>query len=697
MKILCLITGLGKFFLLLVHLYFSHTSVQALGFEAAVRAPDVEQLAQFPEIGWFRISPDGKILIAIESSGDSRNILVWKMKDLAAKPTVIGSDHMQIQSAEFLKNDMLAVKLLQPFDHRFLGSLEKTFVSKLFVTDLEGKKWLDPMANASIVRDDTSKLLSFLTEPTIVSMMPNDPDHVILQYGLLADKGLYRYSLRSGVATRIMYLSDKDIEVKVSATGTPWAKTRLGKDGDGGFIAIDFRTPEGHWDEHFRNYIKDHNEINVIAQGAKPDSAIIKSNVNQELTSIYTYDIRAKKIVAKLYEHDFFNAIGLGKLGNRDEADNERSGDDKSTDFDYYKYEGPYGADMHVENAELAAAIQTLVRALGIKQTTQQVMSVSGARQGELLMLDGVNVSLAGVVKGEATYLFIVSGAAYPPEYYLLKDNKILLLGKAYPAIDRAALGTTRFLYYRARDGFMIPAYLSVPNEKLCGSGPYSAVVHPHGGPWARDHMDFDSSNWVNMMVSQCRVVLRPQFRGSLGWGRTLWQAGDAEWGKKMQDDKDDGAKWLITEKYADPARIAIFGFSYGGYAAFVAAIRPNGLYKCAIAGAGVSDIEKIMVSFYLNPIFRERQEETIKGLNPVAQADKIKIPIMVYTGDRDTTVPPQQSEMFVNRAKAAGKPVQYHVIKDFAHGPAWKRENAIEHLALISNYLKRGCGSGGL
>jgi dipeptidyl aminopeptidase/acylaminoacyl peptidase len=164
-----------------------------------------------------------------------------------------------------------------------------------------------------------------------------------------------------------------------------------------------------------------------------------------------------------------------------------------------------------------------------------------------------------------------------------------------------------------------------------------------------------------------------------------------------MQDDKDDGAKWLVSEKLADPRRMAMFGFSYGGYAAFAAAVRTNDLYKCAIAGAGVSDIERIWAKFYTNPFFKERQEPTVRGLSPLTQADKIKIPIMVYHGDRDQTVPLNQSQLFVDRAKSAGKPVEYHVLKDYGHGPAWTRQTMTQQLSLISDYLKTGCGGGGL
>ena len=293
--------------------------------------------------------------------------------------------------------------------------------------------------------------------------------------------------------------------------------------------------------------------------------------------------------------------------------------------------------------------------------------------------------------------LVATSGPSNPPEYHLLHDGKLTLLAKTYPQIQPAALGTTRLVYYKARDGLDIPAFLTTPSTELCGAGPWKAVVHPHGGPWARDGMDFDGSMWVPLMASRCMAVLRPQFRGSADWGRKLWMAGDAEWGQKMQDDKDDGAQWMIDQKIAQPGHIAMFGFSYGGYSAFAASVRPNGLYKCAIAGAGVSDIKKIWSRFYTNPFFRQAQAPTVAGLNPVDKAGEMKIPLMVYHGDRDRTVPIEQSEWFVNKARGSGQPVEFHAIADYAHGPAWTRAIMGDQLRLIDDYLGKGCGGGGL
>lgn len=662
-----------------------HTAQAA---EAPIRVPSIETLAQFPGMTGFRISPDGKHMLAIQSQGDTRNILVWKLAELGAKPTVIGASSMQIRSASFLKNDMLQVEMTQPYDLR-ADEVTKTFISKLLFTDLEGKNWIEPMASADIARSEIAKKAAALANPTVLNRLLGDSDNVILESDTRGDsRDIYRYNLRTAKATRIMRLSDSDARVLVNSAGQVWAKQRLGSDAQGTFTAIDFRSKDGAWEEHFRSYVKNRDVVDVVAPGAKAGTAIIRSNVGREVTGLYEYDIAARKTVETLFEHKFFDATGVRSFRNDDGPSDEG--------FDGFALDGHQGNDEYWENPKMEAAVRGIAQALGIKEIEQELRSVGGNDRAVIRSFDGVSVRLMQYVGGETpTYLIRVSGSTYPTEHYLLRGQKIQLLAKEFPDVDRRALGTARFVYYKARDGLNIPAYLTVPNPQLCGPGPYATVIHPHGGPWARDTMDYDRSGWVPMLVSQCRVVLQPQYRGSQGWGRTLWFAGDREWGGKMQDDKDDGVKWLVSQKLADPKRVAMFGFSYGGYAAFAASVRPNGLYKCAIAGAGVSDIERIWAKFFTNPYFQSGQEPTVRGLSPLSKADKIEIPIMVYHGDRDQIVPLIQSELFVDKAKAAGKPVEYHVLKDYAHGPAWTRKTNADQLRLISDYLSKGCGGG--
>lgn len=665
---------------------------QAPAQAAPIKPPTAEQLAQYPRITGFRLSPDGKHLLGIESIGDNRQILVWSTDNLGAKPQVIGANNMRIAGAGFLKNDMLAVRLWQPFDLRFDGTLTKLFIDKLLVTDLAGKTWKEPMASAGIARTDEARLNSALAVPSIKSRLPGDPDHILVESADGGyDRDLFRYNLRTGVATRVMRLSDKDLNVLVDARGVPRAKGRLGSDSKGYYVAIDLRPAGGgEWEEHFRSYVKDRDIVDVVSVNSKTNTLILRSNVGREFTQLVEYDMATRQVKGTLFEHKFFEAVRPRRL----------SGDDlgEEGNYDAFVYRGPYGDDLHWVNPRLEAVIKGVAQSLGLGEVKQPLVDVASGRRAEVTMTDGAQIEVTDFRDGETpVYLLRVTGLNYPTEHYMLRGQRLSLLGREYPQIDRRALGKSRLVYYTARDGLNVPAILTEPNPELCGKGPHSAVIHPHGGPWARDSMDYDGSGWVPLMVSRCRVVLQPQFRGSADWGRTLWMAGDAQWGERMQDDKDDGARWLVEQKLADPKRIAMFGFSYGGYAAFAAAVRPNDLYKCAIAGAGVSDIQRIGSRFYSNPFYREGQEPTIKGLNPLSQADKIKIPIMVYHGERDQIVPLEQSELFVDKARKAGRPVEYHMLPDYSHGPAWTRAIMARQLGLIDDYLAKGCGGGGL
>ena len=659
---------------------------------APIQVPTEEQLAQYPRMTGFRLSPDGKHMIAVESQGDVRNVLVWKTDNLSAKPQVIGATSMRIRSASFLKNDVLAVTLWQPYDARIEGVLTKTFINKLLFTDLAGKDWKEPLESAEIGRTDATRRLAALSVPSVKSRMPRDPDHVIVESdGVGNERDLFRYNVRTGAAARVLRLGENDLEVLVDAAGVPRAKSRGGSDGKGLYIATELRnTATGAWEEHFRSYVKDRDVVEVASLGTTPGTVVLRSNVGRNLTGLYEYDIDKRKVNSTLFEHQYFDSNGVRVAGSADLS--------VTGEYDGFTYQGLHGDEVHWLKPEFESVIKGVAQSLGIAEITQPLVDVVTGKRSDIRAFDGVAISITGYHAGTVpTYILRVSGLAYPTEHYLLRGQKLTLLAKERPHLDRRALGTASFVYYKARDGLSIPAFLTVPNRQLCGPGPYAAVVHPHGGPWARDDMGFDNSGWVPLLVSRCRVVLQPQFRGSAGWGRALWLAGDAEWGQKMQDDKDDGAQWLVSEKLADPKRMAMFGFSYGGYAAFAAAVRPNGLYKCAIAGAGVSDIERIWAAFYTNPYFRDRQEPTVRGLIPLRQADKVKIPMMVYHGDRDQIVPLIQSELFVERARNSGQSVSYHVLQDYGHGPAWTVETMARQLKLISQYLASDCGGSGL
>ena len=656
-------------------------------------APSIEKLAAFPKMAGFTLSPDGKHLTALEGRGEDRVILVWKTDALDKAPTVIGSSKMKISGVQFIKNDLLAVSMWQPYDAR-ADRIIKAFISKLFITDLEGKNWNEamPQERAMSYAADRARALS---NPAVLDSLPNDPDHILVINDTGGSAGdIFKVDVRNNRAERIQRSDEKVSGYVTDLDGNLRARRRGDIDGTGAYIAAEFLEPNtGKWSEHFRSYVKNRDVTEIVGFSKDPNIAFIRSNTGTDKSAIYEYDIAARARKEILFQHRFFDANRV--LINRTQSSG--SGGLAQGDILGVIYEGPRGNDVQWTAPKLQALDKAIRDALNIRLQTLKVTDIATGQSADMEYDVGAGYNLIATNSDLSTAVIGVSGGSRPGETYLLRNGKLMLLSKAYPDIDTASLGNTRLVYYKARDGLDIPAFLTTPNIELCGPAPWPAVVHPHGGPWARDTMGFDASMWVPLLASRCFAVLRPQFRGSQGWGRKLWMAGDAEWGQKMQDDKDDGAKWMIDQGTAQRGRIAMFGFSYGGYSAFAAAVRPNGLYKCAIAGAGVSDINKIWARFYTNAFFREAQGPTVKGLSPLEQADKIQIPIMVYHGDRDQTVPIEQSDWFVAKAKASSQPVVYHTITDYAHGPAWTRKILAEQLGYIEDYLLRDCGAKGL
>jgi dipeptidyl aminopeptidase/acylaminoacyl peptidase len=243
-----------------------------------------------------------------------------------------------------------------------------------------------------------------------------------------------------------------------------------------------------------------------------------------------------------------------------------------------------------------------------------------------------------------------------------------------------------------ARDGLRIPAFLTLPEDWSSDDGPLPSVVLPHGGPWARDDSDWDPSGWTQFLASRGYAVLQPQYRGSQGWGHELWLAGDAQWGLKMQDDNDDAAAWLVEHGYADEDKIAIFGYSYGGFAAMAAVVRQGGPFKCAIAGAGVANLTRLGRNWNRDRIQRAFQGRTVAGMDPLDNADKASIPVLIYSGDRDVRVPIFHSESFFEAVEGR-VPAKFLRIADMPHSLPWYPEHHRQTLAAIEEFLAGDCG----
>lgn len=399
---------------------------------------------------------------------------------------------------------------------------------------------------------------------------------------------------------------------------------------------------------------------------------------------VFEYDIAARKILEPVFAHKLFDASGPIFTSAGD-----------LVGFNYRAEKGrAYWTDER-----LATIAKSLKVSLNQSDQTIAWTDTATGTQAKLSYAPEASVDIIDW-SDDLKYIVVQrEGPSFPPEYYLLTDgSKLSLLGRSRPNLDLKAFGPSQLIQYTARDGLVIPAFLRLPSEALYGKGPYPAIVLPHGGPSARDNYIWDFSGWTTYFTSRGYVVIHPQFRGSVGWGEKLARAGDAQWGKTMQDDNDDAAKWLVAQGYADKNRMALFGYSYGGYTGYLAAIRPNGLYQCSVAGAGVAQIKRFQGETYDNRFLREFQRPTIDGVDPLSNVDKVSIPIFVYHGDRDQVVKVEESRKFVAALKALGKPHRYLEIPDMGHTiNTWGPKDGQTQLLEIEKFFKTECKPGGL
>lgn len=256
-------------------------------------------------------------------------------------------------------------------------------------------------------------------------------------------------------------------------------------------------------------------------------------------------------------------------------------------------------------------------------------------------------------------YKKILVGAfsdSLPLHYYLFDYDKKSLnyLTTSRPELMEKAPGRVHTVQFTARDGLEIPGYLTLPKAltpETASRLPF--IVHPHGGPHARDFNNFD---WMTQMFTHAGYgVLQINFRGSTGYGEAFEQAGRRQWGQAMQDDITDGTRWLVEQGFADAKRICIFGGSYGGYAALMGAAKEPDLYQCAASLNGVTDLRALLRSqrryiggeYYTRHIGRLwKDRRMLEENSPTELADNIRIPIFLAHGKDDRVVPVRQSRM---------------------------------------------------
>ena len=264
-------------------------------------------------------------------------------------------------------------------------------------------------------------------------------------------------------------------------------------------------------------------------------------------------------------------------------------------------------------------------------------------------------------------------------------------------ALGEYTLSEMRPIALPSRDGLRLEGYLTLPQLRP----PLPLVLNVHGGPWHRDTWGYDpESQWLANRGYAC---LQINFRGSTGYGKDFVNAGNREWGAKMHDDLVDAVRWAVAQGVADPARVAIYGGSYGGYAALVGATFTPELFRCAVDIVGPSNLITFIETIppYWSTflaMLKERvgnpdtEPEFLRSRSPLTYVDRIRIPLFVAQGANDPRVKQSESEQIVAALTAKGIPHEYMLFPDEGHGFA-KPENRLTFYAAAERFLAEHLG----
>lgn len=338
---------------------------------------------------------------------------------------------------------------------------------------------------------------------------------------------------------------------------------------------------------------------------------------------------------------------------------------------------------------------------------------VGGAFYGERLEYDFVDPELAPIHAGlnrffdndcdvhlvnidaaRNRFILYATGPAEPGAWFFYdRTARAIVHMGARNTLDVNRLGATETLLVQTRDGAAIEAYLTAPP----GARPGPLVVLPHGGPELRDDRSWDRQ--VQVLAAQGWWVLRPNFRGSGGYGQAFAQQGWTRWGDRMQEDVEDAVAQAIAAKGLDADRVAIMGASYGGYAALMGAVRRPELYKACIAVCGVGDLPEMLA-------WEEREDDTggkliydfwvkrigdpavmrpaLEAASPRRRATEFNCPVLLVHGVDDTVVPVSQSRRMRDALRSADKTVELVEIDKFGHAD-WP---ASQEKALMTRYV---------
>ncbi len=317
--------------------------------------------------------------------------------------------------------------------------------------------------------------------------------------------------------------------------------------------------------------------------------------------------------------------------------------------------------------------------------------------------LPGKEINIPSTTRDESEWMIVASSDREPGERYLYDrpTRKLTFLYRVFDKLPRESLAQVKPISYKSSDGLVIPAYLTLPVGVPAKHLPLVAWIH--GGPWGRDVWGYNP--FAQFFANRGYAVLQPNFRASTGYGKKFLNAGNNEWGQKMQDDITEGVRYLIAQGIVDPKRVGIAGGSYGGYATLAGLAFTPDVYAAGVSYVGPSNLITLLNSIppyweSIRTVFNERMgnpnteagKAQLIRQSPLTSANRIRAPLLVVQGANDPRVNKAESEQIVAALRDRGSPVEYLLAPDEGHGFA-RPINNLAMFAAAEKFLAKYLG----
>ncbi len=643
-------------------------------FERAADIP-IDVFFRRAQYASIQLSPDGSKLAGVVPLNGRGNLVVIDIK--AQKSTIISSfKDADVSSFQWINNSRLYLTSADLAEAT--GSI---YLKGAYAIDSDGSNmremiWPLERGQARQARRDSISLSGAGATLYILSRTFDETGDVIAEIAGRSGRSVdvYRYNTRTAEhklltfdnpGNVVRWVVDRNLVPRVAVrledrvdptkprVSTIWHRAAEGKPWEQIGVASSSDVPGG---------------ISPLAFDFDNQTLYVSSNVGMDKRALFKYDIAGRKLGEKLVQHPLIDLSG-GLIFSR-------------------KKQALVGLRFSAD-----------------KEETIWFDDDMGKLQASMDRTFPNSVNTIAYAPDSERYTLIYSHSdTRPGEYYLYdaESKKLQVVARTREWLQPELMATRRYVKYKARDGMEIPAWVTIPKGSEGKKLPL--VVHIHGGPWVRSYYGTAWGRWpvAQFLASRGYAVLEPEPRGSTGFGRKHYMSAMKQWGLAMQDDITDGALHLVNEGMVDKDRMCLYGASYGGYATLQGLVKDPDMWRCGVSYVAVTDLELMQTvqwsdtarfSDFYETDFKRRvgdkdaDREQFNKTSPAKNADRIKAPVLLVMGGEDIRVPIIHGTTMRDAMQRAGKPLEYVVYNDEAHGFN-KHENVVDFYTRVEKFL---------